>query len=152
MLNNTIVVPKAFLSDSTSGNVLSLSLVDVDNGSSVRKYNISSTETIILKIQNLETKENPPVGSRRTQVRLEHQKVIEDGSTRVVACSVVITTPKSSDFTATEQLSPVGSMIYLLTGGDYTLAENDFVLDSGAWDSLTAGGSKFVSRLLTGEV
>jgi hypothetical protein len=69
MLDNTLNL-KASISSVTLNTPVSL--IDVDNGSSVRKYTVSATESYTLKISNQSTKENPPVGTNRTQLRLEH--------------------------------------------------------------------------------
>jgi len=147
MLSNTIEIPSTLYSTAVSR---PLSLVDIDNGASVRKYAISSTETLVLKVQNLDSKENPPVGSRRYQIRLEHRKVIADGSERVVSVSTVISTPKSADFTNTETISLVGAMCFLLAGG--APVEGSFLLPDDGFAATTSSGSAFVTRLLTGEV
>jgi hypothetical protein len=142
MLDNTLN-----LKASISSLILNtpVSLIDVDNGSSVRKYTVSATESYTLKISNQSTKENPPVGTNRTQLRLEHTKVLTDGSERTSFVSLVLASPRDTNFSTNDMIGLVHAIATLISPSHQEgLEANEYTVGQPA--------HTFVTRLLTGEV
>jgi hypothetical protein len=138
MLNNTLGLHLSpGVSDATT-----VSRIDTDNGSSVYKYAVSGAEYYQLKVQNLETKENAPVGTNRIQVRIEHVKVLETGLQRTAFVSMVLASPRDVSFTNSQLLGLVQALVA-------------FLCDTGDMDAQFATGEAaavLVLRLLSGEV
>jgi len=131
MLPNTITLP--LLAAGNGGAQLSLS--DTDNGRTVRTYHGDSGEIYRLTISRQTTKENPPVGTDRILLRLEHMKVLESGAERTAFVSVVIASPRNSDFSIDERYPLLKSMIHLLAGSvSPSTGAYDNTLDSAQLD------------------
>lgn len=146
MLGNTIQIANTVGGETT----YALSLNDVDNGSAVYRYNISAADSINLKIQNLQTKENKPVGTSRIQVRLERIKTLADGTERSLFASVVLASPRDNTFTANDRLNLVFGLVTLLGSG---LVESFSSADTPpGWTATSANGATLVTRLFAGEV
>jgi len=153
MLPNTLNLPINTGSITTTA---PFSLIDVDNGRSVRIYDAGSGSTHTLTIQRQTTTENKPVGTTRTQLRLEHKKVLEDGSERVAFCSIVIATPRSGDFTAAELAGCIRGCFALMSGAVSATTGAYTAWDAG-WQPVGAesgdAGSVFLTQvLLPGQV
>jgi len=130
-----------------------LTKIDTDNGSSIYINNVDAATSFGFKVQNLVTKENPPVGSKRVQLRLEMTKVIADGSTRTMFASVAFSSPRDTTFTQADQLGLVKGLWYVLSGrAEHAALSISSDIDGTEWDGVTQEGELFFLRLLTGEV
>jgi hypothetical protein len=139
MLNNTINLS---LVPGDEAVTHAVSRIDTDNGSSTYKYAVSGGEYFLLKVSNLLTKENAPVGTNRVQIRIEHVKVLESGLQRTAFVSMVIASPRDTTFTTPQIIGLVQGLV--------TTVVNNTVPASlfGSTDSAEV----FVTRLLSGEV
>jgi hypothetical protein len=137
----------------TGDDLTTLTKIDTDNGSSRYVHNLNSTTSYGFRVQNLVTKENPPVGSKRVQLRFEMNKVLSDGSTRTMFASVAISIPRDATFDAADQMYLVKGMYYFLSGrSEHVALSISSDLDGTEWDSDTQEGPLLLTRLLTGEV
>lgn len=134
---------------SSADALTTLTKIDTDNGSSEYVLNVSSSSSLRFKIQNLVTKENAPVGSRRVQLRFAYTKVQTDGSERTSFASFVVSVPRDASFTTEESLAIVKGLVDFLHG--HSEGSNTGP-DGTEWDLSANAGPALVARLLQGEV
>jgi len=145
MLNNTVYIRPVFSSEG----VIGLTKIDTDNGSSVYAYNAAANDTYTLRVQQLTTKENPPVGSKRVQLRLSRTKILDDGSERTIFCSMAFSYPRDVSYTASEQSTLLRAFVSLLMGD---IEDSTPITMPNQWAAWSDVGPTLFTRLLTGEV